>query len=97
MWTKRATASTEAFRARRARVLIRDHAICHLCGGPGATHLDHIVPLREGGVDAEDNCAPAHAHCAARRIAAEARRAGRGRNDTGPATAPGTSAVPAGT
>lgn len=42
--------STSAWRRVRAQVLKRDGYRCRLCGAP-ATHVDHIVPVREGGTD----------------------------------------------
>ena len=36
---------------------------CHLCGLPGATTADHVVPKSKGGSDALCNLRPAHAHC----------------------------------
>lgn len=36
---------------------------CHLCGGPGATSADHLVPRSKGGTDALDNLRPAHLGC----------------------------------
>jgi 5-methylcytosine-specific restriction endonuclease McrA len=37
---------------------------CHLCGGPGATTADHLIPRSKGG-DPWDigNGRPAHASC----------------------------------
>lgn len=58
--------------ARRARVL-RDHGrICHLCGGPGATEVDHVVA---GDDDSPENLRPAHKDCHARKSATEGGRA----------------------
>ncbi|MFL0579168.1 HNH endonuclease [Dietzia sp. 179-F 9C3 NHS] len=36
---------------------------CHLCGAPGATTADHVVPRALGGPDTLDNLRPAHAAC----------------------------------
>lgn len=37
--------------------------VCHLCGGPGATTADHIIPRKHGGTNALSNLAPAHQSC----------------------------------
>lgn len=38
--------------------------VCHLCGQPGATTADHLIPRSKGGTDSvEDNCRPAHYGC----------------------------------
>jgi 5-methylcytosine-specific restriction protein A len=58
--------------ARRARVL-RDHGgICHLCGGPGATEVDHVTA---GDNHDETNLRPAHKACHARKSSAEGGKA----------------------
>lgn len=36
---------------------------CHLCGQPGATTADHLVPRSHGGDDSLDNLRPAHLSC----------------------------------
>ena len=37
--------------------------VCHLCGRPGATTSDHIIPRSLGGDDSIDNLRPAHMRC----------------------------------
>jgi 5-methylcytosine-specific restriction endonuclease McrA len=41
-------------------VLYRDDTICHVCKRPGATIVDHIIPVNEGGTDDVSNKAPIH-------------------------------------
>lgn len=44
--------------ARRRRILIRDGFRCAVCGrvvSGKAAHVDHVVPLEEGGTDADSN------------------------------------------
>jgi 5-methylcytosine-specific restriction enzyme A len=60
---------------RAKRVLARYVGCCHLCGNPGATEVDHVVPLAEGGADDETNLAPVHEGCHREKTQAEARRA----------------------
>lgn len=47
----------------KARVIRRDNGTCHLCGLPGATSADHIVPHSHGGTDHPDNLRAAHIDC----------------------------------
>ncbi|MFS0289126.1 HNH endonuclease [Corynebacterium striatum] len=46
-----------------ALVLAEYGDVCHLCGRPGATTADHIVPRSRGGNDSLDNLRPAHVSC----------------------------------
>lgn len=36
---------------------------CHLCGGPGATTADHVIPRQLGGDNSLENLRPAHLSC----------------------------------
>jgi 5-methylcytosine-specific restriction endonuclease McrA len=36
---------------------------CHLCGLPGATSADHVIPHAHGGPNTVDNLEPAHQAC----------------------------------
>lgn len=36
---------------------------CHLCGLPGATSADHVIPHAHGGRNTLDNLEPAHGGC----------------------------------
>ena len=50
----------------RAVVFERDRGICHLCGkrvDPKDWHLDHIVPLSQGGEHSYKNVAVSHPTC----------------------------------
>lgn len=63
---------------KRARYILMKHkTVCHICGYPGGTEVDHVEPLAEGGADDESNLRPAHVECHKRKTAEEAAR-GRG-------------------
>lgn len=47
----------------RRYVLARDRAVCWLCGKPGATTVDHVIPRSLGGPDTAANLKAAHAWC----------------------------------
>lgn len=49
------------------RVLGRDGGICWLCGRPGATSVDHVVPRSKGGGHADANLRAAHITCNSRK------------------------------
>lgn len=40
---------------------------CHLCGQPGATTRDHLIPYSHGGTDDLHNLRPAHRRCNSKR------------------------------
>lgn len=44
-------------------VLATKGRTCHLCGLPGATTADHVVPRGQGGRHTLENLEPAHAGC----------------------------------
>jgi len=44
-------------------VLAEKGRTCHLCGLPGATTADHVLPRSQGGQHTLDNLEPAHAGC----------------------------------
>lgn len=62
--------------ARRARVLRNWGRICHLCGGPGADTVDHVIP---GDLHDEANLRPVHdkvpPHCHRAKSSGEGGRA----------------------
>lgn len=50
---------------RRARnAVLADNDVCWLCGKPGATSVDHVIPLNKGGPELDPaNLRPAHISC----------------------------------
>jgi 5-methylcytosine-specific restriction endonuclease McrA len=46
-----------------AMIVARDHGICWLCGGTGATSADHVVALADGGDNFPHNLKAVHPHC----------------------------------
>lgn len=62
-WAVRGRPSTWAWRKQREHILERDSYHCHLCGGDGATQVDHIIALSQGGTDHPTNLAAAHKQC----------------------------------
>ena len=50
-----------------ARILRIKGTVCHLCGQPGSTSADHLIPYSFGGTDDDTNLAPAHIDCNRRR------------------------------
>lgn len=65
----------------RARVRQRDEGVCYWCGLPGASHVDHLRAVADGGTWDESNLAVMHEECHAEKTAAE--RAARSRTDNG--------------
>lgn len=58
------------------RILKTHRWTCHVCGGFGATIVDHVIPLGEGGSDTDDNKRPIHQEpCHRQKTQAEAARA----------------------
>jgi 5-methylcytosine-specific restriction endonuclease McrA len=52
------------YRQQLTRATLRQYGrTCHLCGQPGATTADHVIPRSKGGTDALSNLRPAHFHC----------------------------------
>lgn len=67
------------WRARRARILVRDANRCRDCGmvvSGKQAHVDHIIPLEDGGTDADANLAVRCASCHSRKTIGEQRRKG---------------------
>lgn len=52
--------SGRQWNATKASVIAWHDGICHLCGHPGATQVDHLVQYAEGGTDDISNLRPAH-------------------------------------
>ena len=42
------------------RILERDRGVCHVCRRPGATRVDHKVPVSQGGGHEDANLAAIH-------------------------------------
>ena len=59
----------------RTRILNRDHRVCYVCGQPGATEVDHIRPVSEGGTHHDHNLAAIHTTCHKTKTQQEAARA----------------------
>jgi 5-methylcytosine-specific restriction protein A len=84
---KRTTATKETahyrtadWRARRLRILTRDAFACAACSRVAyakAAHVDHIVPLEEGGTDDDANLQVLCHACHGRKTREEQRRRGR--------------------
>ena len=76
---ERAHYTSEDWRAKRERILIRDAFVCRdcneVCYGQDA-HVDHIVPLEDGGTDADRNLQTLCSSCHGRKTRAEQRRKG---------------------
>lgn len=63
---KRRPASEYIHPKKKARIIAAHNGVCHLCGHPDATEVDHIVPWAEWrdptrSVHDASNLAPAHA------------------------------------
>ncbi|HEX5119827.1 MAG TPA: hypothetical protein VFW65_31970 [Pseudonocardiaceae bacterium] len=47
------------------RILARDRYLCHVCGGPGADAVDHVIPgddHRDSNLAAIHDATPPHCH-----------------------------------
>ncbi len=68
---------SKEWRAKRIRILTRDAFICRICGrvtsGPSA-NVDHVVPLEDGGSDADENLQTLCRSCHGRKTSAEQRK-----------------------
>jgi hypothetical protein len=60
----------------RAAVLERDGGVCHWCGRPGATHVDHLLARSVGGSDDPSNLVASCASCNLKRGAGAGRSGG---------------------
>ena len=64
-WQGRRTPADYIHPKKRDRVLAAHGGVCHICGHPGATEVDHRIPWAEGtnptlSVHDASNLAPAH-------------------------------------
>jgi 5-methylcytosine-specific restriction protein A len=66
---------------RRRAVLKRDNAVCYLCRLPGATEVDHVTAVADGGGWAYENLRAAHQSC--HRVKTFQERASRARRTIG--------------
>mgnify|MGYP003345949436 CR=1 FL=1 len=67
------------WRALRARILVRDACRCRACSrvvNGKAAHVDHVVPLEDGGTDHPDNLQTLCEACHGRKTRAEQGRRG---------------------
>lgn len=55
--------TNRAWRRLRLVILERDRFVCGICGGPGATTVDHVRPRSQGGTNHPGNLRAAHARC----------------------------------
>jgi hypothetical protein len=53
----------EPWREIRERIFERDGNVCAYCGAPGATHIDHVVPVSAGGSYEDSNLVVACRAC----------------------------------
>jgi len=68
---------SDDWRAKRIRVLTRDAFVCRSCGRVAsgqAAHVDHIVPLEDGGSDQDENLQTLCRSCHGRKTRAEQRK-----------------------
>lgn len=76
---ERAHYLTAEWKEIRRQILIRDAFTCADCRrvvSGSAAHVDHIVPLQDGGTDAADNLAVRCERCHGRKTRAEQGRRG---------------------
>lgn len=65
------TRTSSALYRRNRRITLSRSTVCHLCGGEGATTVDHLTPHSVASrlgwppawIDGLPNLAPAHATC----------------------------------
>lgn len=65
--------SGSARQKRNRHVIDQADTVCALCGYPGATQVDHRLPLAWGGTEDLSNCQAVHPDCHAIKTAREAR------------------------
>lgn len=70
---------TADWQAKRLRILVRDAFTCAACGlvvSGRKAHVDHVVPLEEGGTDADLNLQVLCEACHGKKTRGEQRRRG---------------------
>lgn len=70
MWAPRRSTPLPPGWERTRRRVLRASDICYICGRPGATEVDHIIPRSRGGGEGT-NIKPVHKACHSRKTAAE--------------------------
>lgn len=67
------------WRAKRTRILLRDAFRCQTCSkviGGKEAHVDHIIPLEDGGADEDANLQTLCSRCHGRKTVGEQRAKG---------------------
>jgi 5-methylcytosine-specific restriction protein A len=73
-WDRGAERRAEFTRAEKRSILRVHGRICHRCQRGGATEVDHVVPIAEGGLNDPSNGRPIHEACHRAKSREETRR-----------------------